>query len=84
MFNNPDPDVGNAPPVGLIEAMQDAWIAFAATGTPDHRGIPVWPKYDRARRATMIFDASSRVVDDPAKEDRLFWEEDVLGRTLVK
>jgi len=32
----------------------------------------------------MIFDASSRVVDDPAREDRLFWEENLLGRTLVK
>ena len=84
MFDNPDPDVGDAPPVDLTEAMQDAWIAFAATGRPDHRGIPAWPKYDTARRATMIFDASSRVVDDPAKEDRLFWEENVLGRTLVK
>jgi para-nitrobenzyl esterase len=24
MFNNPDPDVGSAPPVNLTEAMQDA------------------------------------------------------------
>ncbi len=84
VFNNPDPDVGRTPPVSLIDAMQDAWIAFATTGAPDHRGIPTWPKYDTARRATMIFDVSSHVVDDPAKEDRLFWEETVIGRTLVK
>ncbi len=84
MFDNPDSDVGDAPPIDLVDAMQDAWISFAAKGSPDHRGLPAWPKFDAERRATMVFDAASRVVDDPAREDRLFWEEEALGRTLVK
>jgi para-nitrobenzyl esterase len=84
MFDNPDADVGDAPPIHLVDAMQDAWIAFAAKGVPDHRGSPVWPQYDAEHRATMVFDATSRVVDDPAREDRLCWEEEALGRTLVK
>ena len=39
--------------------MHAAWLAFAATGDPG------WPKYDLGRRATMRFDADSRVVEDP-------------------
>jgi para-nitrobenzyl esterase len=34
VFDNLDPDVGPAPPVSLIDAMQEAWLAFAATGRP--------------------------------------------------
>ncbi len=84
MFDNPDSDVGDAPPMHLVDAMQDSWVSFAAKGTPDHGGIPAWPKYDAQRRATMVFDETTRVVDDPAREDRLFWEGQALGRTLVK
>ena len=54
--------------------MQDSWIAFAKTGNPNHRGLPSWPEYTTDRRATMIFDEDCKVVDDPGKEDRLFWE----------
>lgn len=84
MFDNPDSDVGDSPPVDLVGAMQDAWISFAANGSPDHGGLPAWPKYDAERRATMVFDQASRVVDDPGREERLFWEAQALGRTLVK
>ncbi|MND03870.1 Para-nitrobenzyl esterase [compost metagenome] len=45
--------------------MSEAWIAFARTGDPNHPGIPQWPSYDAERRATMVFDTQSRVVDDP-------------------
>jgi para-nitrobenzyl esterase len=39
-------------------------LAFARTGDPG------WPAYDATRRATMVFDLESRVVDDPAPEVR--------------
>lgn len=39
-------------------------IAFANTGCPDNPLIPSWPPYSASRRATMIFDAEMRVVDD--------------------
>ena len=74
VFNNLDAEVGTNPPLGLVDAMQDSWIAFAKTGNPNHGGLPVWPKYTTDRRATMIFDETCKVVDDPGKEDRLFWE----------
>lgn len=37
--------------------MQDAWIAFATTGSPQHAGIPEWPRYDERSRATMVIDS---------------------------
>lgn len=74
VMNNLDGEVGTHPPLGLVAAMQDAWIAFAKTGNPNHSGLPPWPQYDSERRATMIFDEECKVADDPGKEERLFWE----------
>lgn len=55
----------------LAGQMSSAWTAFARTGNPNHAGLPHWPPYDITRRATMIFNNESRVVDDPAKQERL-------------
>ena len=57
------------------KAMQDSFVAFAKTGDPDHAGVPNWPRYDRAQRATMIFDARSRVERDPRR-----WERELFAR----
>lgn len=62
------PMLGEAPPQALADAMHKAWIAFATTGDPG------WPRYDSGRRATMRFDAASRVVDDPRAWERALWE----------
>jgi len=62
------------------DAMSDAWIAFARTGNPNHRGIPTWPTYDAQRRATMVFDVKSQVVNDPRAPERKVWE----GKELVR
>jgi para-nitrobenzyl esterase len=54
----------------LADAMHRAWIAFARSGDPNHDGLPSWPRYDLARRATMRFDATCEVLDDPLGQDR--------------
>ncbi len=54
----------------LADAMHRAWIAFARTGDPNHKGLPAWPRYDLDRRAAMRFDSTCEVVDDPLGEDR--------------
>jgi para-nitrobenzyl esterase len=54
---------GEAPQV-VADQMSDAWLRFARTGDPG------WPAYDGARRATMVFDLESRVVEDPLPEVR--------------
>jgi para-nitrobenzyl esterase len=65
---------GGASPeaVALAARVSEAWIAFAATGDPNTKRseLPVWPAYDPARRATMLFNNTSRVADDPNGEER--------------
>ena len=65
-----DEIVGPNPPMALSEVVQDAWISFARTGDPNHKGLPEWPAYEPAHRATMIFDTKSKVVEDPDPEVR--------------
>lgn len=63
--------VGPGPePQLMARQMSAAWVAFAKTGNPNTGAIPAWPAYDAARRATMIFDIDSRVVDDPYSATR--------------
>ena len=62
------PMLGDAPPQQLADTMHGAWISFATSGDPG------WPRYEPGRRATMRFDTSSRVVDDPREWERSLWE----------
>ena len=58
----------------LAGKVSEAWLAFARTGDPNHPGLPAWPAYDTARRATMLFDADCTVADDPDAEERRAWD----------
>jgi para-nitrobenzyl esterase len=58
----------------VADQMSDAWIAFARAGNPNTPRLPFWPIYTLERRATMIFNAPSRIEDDYGKQARLFWE----------
>lgn len=40
----------------LADKMSRAWIAFARTGNPAHKGLPAWPAFQTKNGATMIFD----------------------------
>jgi len=61
------PLLGTDPPQQLADTMHAAWVAFATNGDPG------WPKYDLNRRATMRFDTTSEVVDDPRSVERKLW-----------
>jgi para-nitrobenzyl esterase len=63
-------DAGAQP---LATAMQAAWAAFVRGGAPAADGLPRWPIYEPPRRATMIIDRESRIVDDPAGAQRALW-----------
>jgi para-nitrobenzyl esterase len=66
--------VGTGPDVqAMANAMSDAWLAFARDGAPNGSRIPQWPAYSIDRRASMIFDTESKVVDDYAGETRAYW-----------
>ena len=70
-----DEIVGPNPPMALSDTMQDAWISFARTGDPNHKGLPEWPAYEPAHRATMIFDTKSKAVEDPDPEIRQLFKD---------
>jgi para-nitrobenzyl esterase len=56
---------------GTVEAralsarMSAAWIAFARTGNPNHKGLPHWPAVSTGAVPNMLFDAVCTVKDDP-------------------
>jgi carboxylesterase 2/para-nitrobenzyl esterase len=66
--NQTEPLHGPNPPQALADTMHRAWVSFVATGDPG------WPKYDLVRRATMHFDTTPAVVDDPLAGERKIWE----------
>jgi para-nitrobenzyl esterase len=54
----------------LEDKMTAAWAAFARSGNPNHKGLPNWPKFNPAQRATMIFNNECKVVNDPNGAER--------------
>ena len=62
---------GVAGAMPLADQVSDAWLAFARSGDPNTGGLPRWPAFDAQRRATMVFDATSAVADDPLREQRM-------------
>ena len=59
--------VGPHPPQPVAEAMHAAWVAFAT------RGDPGWPPFELSRRATMCFDTTPKLVEDPRSTERVLW-----------
>jgi para-nitrobenzyl esterase len=54
----------------LQERMSAAWTNFARTGNPNVKGLPDWPSFDTATRATMVLDNECRAVNDPNAAER--------------
>lgn len=59
----------------IADQMSAAWVAFARTGNPNHRGIPQWTAFNAGERPTMVFGPQTRLVNDPGREQRLALEE---------
>ncbi len=56
-------------------SMMDAFVSFARSGDPNHRGIAAWPVHSLANRETMIFDEPPHVMNDPRR-----WERELFAR----
>lgn len=54
--------------------MQDAWVAFARTGSPRTRDLPGWEPYTAARRTTMLLGPTTGSMDAPNEAERCFWD----------
>src|SRR5262249_61507855 len=74
VFDNTDrcaPMTGGGPePRELAAKVSEAWIHFARTGDPNHPGLPKWPAFRPDEGATMIFDRTCVVQNDPDREER--------------
>ena len=70
-------------PVGrLSEQMQDAWIAFARTGSPQTPELSGWEPYAPTRRSTMLLGTTCGPVDAPYEAERRFWADRVQAGPL--
>ena len=57
---------GTGPEAQLMaDQISEAYIAFARTGNPNTAKLPHWHEYDQTHRSTMVFNVTSKVVDDP-------------------
>lgn len=54
----------------VADQLSRAFIALARTGNPNHSGLPHWRQHALPSRATMVFDAETRLVDDPRRIER--------------
>ena len=74
VFNNIESQrnmVGPGPdPQRVADLMSAAWIQFARTGNPKTDALPPWPAYDLRSRATMVFNVTGQVQNDPYGEIR--------------
>jgi para-nitrobenzyl esterase len=68
------PDVSLVQP--LATAMHATWVKFIETGEPNGGGLPAWPRYDAARRSTLLIDRHHRIADDPDGAARAMWPAD--------
>ena len=59
----------------LASQMSRTWIEFARRGDPNHARLPRWPVYDLTRRSTMLFDETTKVMDDPRGNERRLFEQ---------
>ena len=72
VFNNADISIqstgGGKEVYKLTDKVSQAWINFAWTGNPNHRGLPKWPAFTAENGATMIFDSKCEVRFNHDKE----------------
>ncbi len=74
VFNNTDRCAamtgGTAEARALGERVSDAWINFARSGNPNHKGLPTWPAFNAEQGPVMVFDDTCEVKNDPDRAAR--------------
>jgi para-nitrobenzyl esterase len=68
-YLGPEGDAGQL----LSTTMHAAWVSFIRSGVPAGPDL-MWPRYDGAARATMLFGAQSQAVADPDRALRGLWD----------
>ena len=58
----------------IADIMSETFIAFARTGNPNNKLIPVWKKYTMTNRETMVFNVPPHLENDPRGAERKIFE----------
>jgi len=75
VWDKPTATVENAAAEAILSSeMFDAWKAFIRGETPGGAGVPEWPEYTGATRATMIFDTRNHVETQPQEAELRLWD----------
>ncbi len=54
----------------VADQLSTAFIHLARNGDPNHAGLPEWKRHTLPNRETMRFDATTRLENDPRKQER--------------
>ena len=54
----------------VADQLSTAFISLARNGDPNHVGLPEWKQHTLPDRETMVFDATTRLMNDPRKRER--------------
>jgi para-nitrobenzyl esterase len=54
----------------LADKVSAAWVAFARSGNPNHKGLPSWKPFNVSDRPTMVLGKECKLVNDPHGEER--------------
>jgi para-nitrobenzyl esterase len=76
LFQTDEPEraIDEGPGTDRMAMLERAtWARFARRGDPGTVGGVRWPRYDLARRPTMILDATPRLAHDPDAAARALW-----------
>ncbi len=58
----------------IARQMHAAWLAFLQGDAPAAAGLPVWPRFTRDARATMLLDTASKVAERPQEAELRLWD----------
>jgi para-nitrobenzyl esterase len=58
----------------MADRIHAAWLAFLQGNAPAASGLPVWPRYSRDARRTMLLDTASQVVERPQEAELRLWD----------
>ena len=54
----------------VADQLSTAFIQLAHSGDPNHAGLPRWERHTLTHRETMVFDANTRLENDPRRRER--------------
>ncbi len=65
---------GGGGDIAMAQQIHTAWLSFLQGRVPAAAGLPVWPRFNRETRATMLLNTTSRVAERPQEAELRLWD----------